>query len=116
MSTPSEPRWPAAPGPTPQDSPWPGAGGPPAWPSAPDLSPQPDGSDPERRIIPAPTGPNWPLIVVGVVLVVASAALAGSLLGYPAVDLAALGPRALSIVGAVLVAAGVVGLLARRRR
>lgn len=85
------------------------------WPPPPE-SPGSDPARPHRRVIPAPTGPNWTLTAFGLVLVAASLALAGYLLGYPAVDVAAWGPRSMSILGAVLVAVGVVGLLTRRRR
>lgn len=69
-----------------------------------------------RRVIPAPTGPNWPLVGVGLLLVVASVALVGYLLGFPSADLAAWGPKTVSVAGAALVAVGLVGLVMRRRR
>ena len=118
---------------TPQDAPpgvpWPQpAGAPRPWtstpgspapgPESPGVDPGPAGTDaaPQRRVIPAPTGPNWPLTVFGLMLVVVSLALVGYLLGYPAVDVAVWGPRSVSILGSVLVAIGVIGLITRRRR
>ncbi|MEI2766831.1 MAG: hypothetical protein V9F82_14300 [Dermatophilaceae bacterium] len=106
------------PSPSPQDAPAPTAPLPgyQSWPHPAPQTATTAAPAVQRRVIPAPTGPNWPLVGVGLLLVVASVALVGYLLGYPSADLAAWGPKTVSVAGAALVAVGVVGLLMRRRR
>ncbi len=63
----------------------------------------------------APTGPNWGLVSVGVLLVLAAGLLLAYLLGYrPDADVR-FGPQALIALGAALLLVGAVGSLARRR-
>ena len=101
------------PRPTPQDAPagqpWPQSEWAPQPTSAPQTPPQ------QRRLIPAPTGPNWVLATVGVLLMFAAGAAIAYLLGYRPDGTIRFGPPALIGLGAVLVFIGLVGSLVRSR-
>lgn len=98
-------------GPTPQDAP---AGQP--WPHS-EWQPPPAASAPapQRRVIPAPTGPNWVLATLGILLMITAGVAIASLLGYRPEGTIQFGPQALVGVGAVLVLVGVIGSLVRGR-
>ena len=85
----------------PQDSPVrPGTGGPP---------------DPLVRHVPAPSGPNGALVVVGVILLAVAAWAAMHALAVP-LDASDVGPPAIIGAGILLVAVGGAGVLLRGRR
>lgn len=83
----------------------------PPTPSTPPAAAEP--TKPQRRVIPAPTGPNWALAVVGVLLMLAAGAAIAYLQGYRFDGSFRFGPATLIGVGAFLVAVGVVGSLIR---
>ncbi|MGV1009356.1 MAG: hypothetical protein ACOYBY_12205 [Dermatophilaceae bacterium] len=113
--------------PTPQDAPvgqpWPNtqwqagpstAGQAPRTPTAATPTPSvPAEPGPQRRVIPAPTGPNWALAIVGVLLMLGAGAAVAYLQGYRPDGSFQLGPATLIGVGAILVAVGIVGSLIR---
>lgn len=115
---------PAAPttgGGTPQDAPldqpWPPAR-PPGTPSSGPVPPMPPGpapAQPVRRLIPAPTGANWALVVISLLLVLAATAEIAYLLGFRPDSDIRVGPGALIGAGGLLVLVGIVGLLGQRR-
>ncbi len=64
-----------------------------------------------------PTGPNWPLVVAGLALIVGSGlVLSAQRLGMSLTSMAQTGPAMLVRVGLVCAVIGVFGTLARRRR
>lgn len=69
-----------------------------------------------RTLVPPPRGPNVGLLFTSLVLLGISIAVCWTALGLPSIELARLGPGALVVAGLVLVLAGQVGLLRRRRR
>ena len=63
-----------------------------------------------------PTGPNWGLVLLGVVvMVVAGGVLASEISGFRASQLSGIGPGVLVAVGLVSAAVGIAGMLLRRR-
>jgi hypothetical protein len=100
---------PAAQQPSQLDQPGPATGMP-----APPL-PAPAPAKVARRVYPAPTGTNWILVVVALLLVLASAAEIAYLLGYRPDGNVQIGPGVLIGAGGLLVLVGVVGLLGQRR-
>ncbi len=71
---------------------------------------------PEVTYLPAPTGPNWGLVVLGLFFVlVAVGVAANQLAGFQVAQLTDLGPSVLVVGGLACAVVGVIGILARRR-
>jgi hypothetical membrane protein len=67
--------------------------------------------------LPAPTGPNWGLVLTGVLFVLIAVALvAHQVTGFQLSDLTRLGPSVLVVGGLGCALVGVFGILSRRRR
>ncbi len=96
----------------PQDAP----AAPPAWAppvAAPPLAPPPR----PVEYVPAPTGPNWSLVIVGVVLMaVAAGVVANQVSGFQVAQLQTVGPGALIGIGLLCALIGILGMARRRHR
>ena len=100
--------------PTPEDA-APHGVEPPAGPP-PQAAPLPATGRPEVTHLPAPTGPNWGLVVLGLLFVlVAGGVVANQVTGFQMTRLTEVGPSFLVIGGLACAAVGAVGILARRR-
>ena len=116
----SEQRPPSAPtawSPPPVGSTWtpppaPAAAPAPMAPPAPAPAPKP-----RVTYLPPPSGPNWGLVLVGVVFgLVGAGVVANQLTGFQVSSLSEMGPSVLVIGGLACALLGMVGILARRRR
>lgn len=122
----SEPPSGRASGSTPQDAPtqavptYPGAATSPPASSAgipPAAAPTPSPGPATVTYLPAPTGPNWGLVVVGLLFVaIAAGVTANQVSGFQLSQLSETGPSVLVAVGLVCALVGIAGILARRRR
>ena len=91
---------PAPVGPAPVQAP------PPAW-----------ATKPQVTYLPPPTGPNWGLVVVGLVFaLVGAGVVANQVAGFEVSSLSELGPSVLVIAGLACALLGIIGILTRRRR
>lgn len=111
----------AQPSPAAMPSPAPGAAsGTSRWrpPHGPPWSPPPvPPMAPQVTRLPAPTGPNWGLVLVGLFFVLVAVALvANQVAGFQMSDLIGLGPNVLVLGGLGCALVGVIGILSRRRR
>jgi hypothetical protein len=71
---------------------------------------------PEVTYLPPPSGPNWGLVLLGLLFVlVAGGVAANQVAGFQVVDVMVLAPTALIFVGLGCALVGIVGILARRR-
>ncbi len=71
---------------------------------------------PEVTYLPAPSGPSWGLVALGLLFVlVAGGVVANQLMGFQVTQLSEVGPSVLVIGGLACAAVGAVGILARRR-
>lgn len=71
---------------------------------------------PEVTYLPAPSGPSWGLVGLGLLFVlVAGGVVANQLMGFQVTQLSEVGPSVLVIGGLACAAVGAVGILARRR-
>ncbi|MEP6649457.1 MAG: hypothetical protein ABJA74_06025 [Lapillicoccus sp.] len=86
--------------------------------SAPARTPAPQPhSRPQVTYLPPPTGPNWGLVVVGLVFgLVGAGVVANQVAGFQVSSLSDLGPSVLVIAGLACALLGIVGILTRRRR
>ena len=96
---------------------------PPPMPSAapaPTAPPAPTpATTPKPRVtyLPPPSGPNWGLVLVGIVFgLVGAGVVANQLTGFQVSSLSEMGPSVLVIGGLACALLGMVGILARRRR
>ena len=72
---------------------------------------------PPVTYLPAPTGPNWGLVVVGLVFgLVGAGVVANQVTGFQVASLTELGPSVLVIAGLACALLGLVGIVTRRRR
>ena len=72
---------------------------------------------PHLTYLPPPPGPNWGLVLVGIVFgLVGAGVVANQLTGFQVSSLSEMGPSVLVIVGLACALLGMVGILARRRR
>jgi LPXTG-motif cell wall-anchored protein len=79
---------------------------PPAW-----------ATKPQVTYLPPPTGPNWGLVVVGLVFaLVGAGVVANQVAGFEVSSLSELGPSVLVIAGLACALLGIIGILTRRRR
>jgi LPXTG-motif cell wall-anchored protein len=93
-----------APSPSPTTAPTPA--------SAPAPAPKP-----HVTYLPPPSGPNWGLVIVGLVFgLVGAGVVANQVAGFEVSSLSEAGPSVLVIVGLVCALLGIVGILTRRRR
>lgn len=70
----------------------------------------------EVTYLPAPSGPNWGLVVLGLLFVlIAGGVVANQIMGFQVAQLTEVGPNILVIGGLACAAVGAVGILARRR-
>jgi hypothetical protein len=98
----------------------------PAWtpPPVPPTTPAPTNPPaparapkPQVTYLPPPSGPNWGLVIVGLVFgLVGAGVVANQLTGFQVSSLSEMGPSVLVIVGLACALLGMVGILARRRR
>jgi len=71
---------------------------------------------PEVTYLPAPSGPNWGLVFLGLLFVlVATGVVANLLVGFQVAQLTEMGPSVLVVGGLACAGIGAVGILARRR-
>ena len=78
--------------------------------------PAPATGRPEVTYLPPPSGPNWGLVVLGLLFVlVAGGVVANQLTGFQVSQLTEVGPSVLVIGGLACAAVGALGILARRR-
>ena len=67
--------------------------------------------------LPPPSGPNWGLVVVGLIFgLVGAGVVANQVAGFQVSSLSELGPSVLVIAGLACALLGMVGILTRRRR
>ena len=79
---------------------------PPAW-----------ATKPQVTYLPPPTGPNWGLVVVGLVFaLVGAGVVANQVAGFEVSSRSELGPSVLVIAGLACALLGIIGILTRRRR
>jgi LPXTG-motif cell wall-anchored protein len=72
---------------------------------------------PQVTYLPPPTGPNWGLVVVGLVFaLVGAGVVANQVAGFEVSSLSELGPSVLVIAGLACALLGIIGILTRRRR
>ena len=81
---------------------------------------QPAWQPPPRQqvtYLPPPGGPNWGLVVFGVIVgLVGAGVVANQVAGFQVSSLSELGPSVLVIAGLACALLGIVGILTRRRR
>jgi LPXTG-motif cell wall-anchored protein len=101
----------------------PAAAATPAAPSYPATPPYQAYQQPPRHqrqpvtYLPAPTGPNWGLVVVGLVFgLVGAGVVANQVTGFQVSSLTELGPSVLVIAGLACALLGLAGIVTRRRR
>jgi LPXTG-motif cell wall-anchored protein len=109
-ATPAAPSYPATP-----DAP--------SYPATPDAPSYQAYQPPPRHqrqpvtYLPAPTGPNWGLVVVGLVFgLVGAGVVANQVTGFQVSSLTELGPSVLVIAGLACALLGLAGIVTRRRR
>ena len=79
---------------------------PPAWATRPQVT-----------YLPPPPGPNWGLVLVGIVFgLVGAGVVANQLTGFQVSSLSEMGPSVLVIGGLACALLGIMGILTRRRR
>jgi LPXTG-motif cell wall-anchored protein len=95
----------------------------PSYPATPEAPPYQAYQQPTRHqrqpvtYLPAPTGPNWGLVVVGLVFgLVGAGVVANQVTGFQVSSLTELGPSVLVIVGLACALLGLAGIVTRRRR
>ena len=67
--------------------------------------------------LPPPSGPNWGLVVVGLVFaLVGAGVVANQVAGFQVTSLSELGPSVLVVAGLACAFVGLVGIVTRRRR
>ena len=95
----------------------------PWYPATPDAPPYQAYQQPPRHqrqpvtYLPAPTGPNWGLVVVGLVFaLVGAGVVANQVTGFEVSSLTELGPSVLVIAGLACALQGLAGIVTRRRR
>jgi len=94
----------------------------PSYPATPDAPPyqayqQPGHQRQPVTYLPAPTGPNWGLVVVGLVFgLVGAGVIANQVTGFQVSSLTELGPSVLVIAGLACALLGLAGIVTRRRR
>jgi hypothetical protein len=72
---------------------------------------------PQVTYLPPPSGPNWGLVVVGIVFgLVGAGVVANQLTGFQVSSLSEMGPSVLVIGGLACALLGIMGILTRRRR
>ena len=110
-----------SPAPTPTPAPT-AAPAPTATPAPPPAAPpaQPTWQPPPRpqvTYLPPPGGPNWGLVVFGLIVgLVGAGVVANQVAGFQVASLSELGPSVLVIAGLACALLGIVGILTRRRR
>lgn len=83
---------------------------------APVPAPQPQ-PRPQVTYLPPPTGPNWGLVIIGLVFgLVGAGVVANQVAGFQVSSLSELGPSVLVIAGLSCALLGMVGIVTRRRR
>lgn len=84
------------------------------------AAPAPTAPSPARRpvtYLPPPSGPNWALVVVGLVFgLVGAGVVANQVAGFQVSSLSELGPSVLVVAGLACALLGLVGIVTRRRR
>lgn len=92
------------------------------------VTPQPSPTPPQRAVwtpppvpkvtyLPAPSGPNWGLVLVGLFFgLVAAGIVANQTAGFQASDLTTVGPTVFVIGGLLCALVGMAGIVRRRRR
>ena len=74
-------------------------------------------SRPQVTYLPPPSGPNWGLVVVGLVFgLVGAGVVANQVAGFQVTSLSELGPSVLVVAGLACALLGLVGIVTRRRR
>ncbi|HEY7988462.1 MAG TPA: hypothetical protein VIE19_04530 [Lapillicoccus sp.] len=72
---------------------------------------------PQVTYLPPPSGPNWGLVVVGLIFgLVGAGVVANQVTGFQVADLSELGPSVLVVVGLACALLGLIGIVTRRRR
>ena len=72
---------------------------------------------PQVTYLPPPSGPNWGLVVVGLVFaLVGAGVVANQVAGFQVTSLSELGPSVLVVAGLACAFVGLVGIVTRRRR
>ena len=72
---------------------------------------------PQVTYLPRPSGPNWGLVVVGLIFgLVGAGVVANQVTGFQVADLSELGPSVLVVVGMACALLGLIGIVTRRRR
>ncbi len=72
---------------------------------------------PQVTYLPPPSGPNWGLVVVGLIFgLVGAGVVANQVAGFQVTSLSELGPSVLVVVGLACAFLGLVGIVTRRRR
>ena len=101
----------------PQDAPFPSTPPPPSLvKAAPATSVSSPPAAPEPTVIPAPGGPNWGLVLFGlVVMAVAAGVIVNQVNGFRLTDVSSYGPLTLVAIGGACALFGIIGMLARRR-
>ena len=121
----SEQRPPSAPStwsPPPGGSPWTPPPAPPTTPApvatpAPMAPPAQPTPKPHVTHLPPPSGPNWGLVLIGVVFgLVGAGVVANQLTGFQISSVSEMGPSVLVLGGLACALLGLVGILTRRRR
>lgn len=84
--------------------------------ATPQDAPRPAQAPAPVRFLPAPTGPNWGLVLVGVFFLLVAAGLAANqVAGFEIRQVTDAGPGLLVAAGLTLAVMGVVGMTLRRR-
>ena len=74
-------------------------------------------SRPQITYLPPPSGPNWGLVVVGLIFgLVGAGVVANQVAGFQVTSLSELGPSVLVVAGLACALLGLVGIVTRRRR
>lgn len=72
---------------------------------------------PQVTYLPRPSGPNWGLVVVGLIFgLVGAGVVANQVTGFQVADLTELGPSVLVVAGLACALLGMIGIVTRRRR